>query len=195
MIERGAIRIIGIAGSLRKQSFNAALLRAARELADQETDIEIASISDIPLYNFDVEEQGIPHAVAALKEKVANADGLLIATPENNNSIPGVAKNAIDWMTRPSNDIGRVFYGLPIALIGASTGTFGTVLAQTAWLPVLRTLRTKPWFGPRVAVPHANTVFDENGRLTDEATRRQLQHFVLGFSEFVREQRRPVHSS
>src|SRR5262245_65484963 len=99
-------RIVGIAGSLRKASFNVALLRAARELAPAGTEIEIASIAGIPLYDGDLEsEKGIPDTVTALKERIKSADGLLLATPEYNNSMPGVLKNAIDWLSRPPKDI------------------------------------------------------------------------------------------
>ena len=94
----------------------------------------------------------MPAAVAKLKEQVAAADGLLLVTPEYNNSIPGVFKNAIDWLSRPAADIPRVFGGRKVAVIGASPGGFGTILSQTAWLPVLKTLGTNPWFGGRLLV-------------------------------------------
>jgi NAD(P)H-dependent FMN reductase len=113
--------IIGIAGSVRRASYNAALLRAAIELAPANLQIEVASIRGVPLYDGDVEErEGVPPAVAELKERIAVADGLLMVSPEYNNSVPGVFKNAIDWMTRPSRDIPRVFGGKPVGLIGAS---------------------------------------------------------------------------
>ena len=123
-------KIIGISGSLRRASFNAALLRAAVELAPSGSTIEIASIRDIPLYDADVEAQGIPSAVVALKEKVVAADALLLVTPEYNNSIPGVFKNAIDWLSRPPADAPRVFANRPVTLIGASPGKYGTLQAQ-----------------------------------------------------------------
>ena len=179
-------RIICIAGSLRRGSFNAALLRAAAELAPNGVTLEIASIRDIPLYDGDHEATaGIPQPVTVLKEQIATSDGLLISTPEYNNSFPGVVKNAIDWLTRPAADIPRVFGNRPVAIIGASPGGFGTILAQDAWLPVLRTLGTRPWFGGRLMVSRAAGVFNEAGDLTDEATRHQLRKFVGGFAEFV----------
>jgi NAD(P)H-dependent FMN reductase len=116
---------------------------------------------------------------------VAAADGLLIATPEYNNSIPGVLKNAVDWMTRPPADIPRVFGGKPVAVMGASPGGFGTILSQAAWLPILRTLGTKPWFGGRLMVSRAGSVFDANGAITDEKVREQVRAFVQGFVEFA----------
>src|SRR3954447_23380624 len=141
------MRIVGIAGSLRSGSFNAALLRAAQEECPAGTTLDIESIRGIPLYDGDVESaQGIPARAAELKEKVAAADALLLVTPEYNNSIPGTFKNAIDWMTRPPADVPRVFRDRPVGLIGASPGAHGTMLSQTAWLPVLRTLGMRPWF-------------------------------------------------
>ncbi|HEX2140110.1 MAG TPA: NADPH-dependent FMN reductase [Woeseiaceae bacterium] len=177
--------IIGIAGSLRKGSYNAALLRAAVEFVPDGHRLEIESIAGIPLYNYDLEADGIPEPVARLKDRIATADGLLIVTPEYNNAIPGVAKNAVDWLTRPPGDISRVFRGKPVAVMGASPGRFGTVMAQAAWLPVLRTLRTRPWFGGRLQVSSANEMFDEEGRLVDEKIRDLLREFVSGFFEFA----------
>lgn len=178
--------ILGISGSLRRGSFNSSLLRAAAELAPQGASIEVASIRDIPLYDGDLEaESGIPEAVRALKDRVAGAGGLLLVTPEYNNSIPGVFKNAIDWLSRPSTDINRVFHDRPVALVGATLGGGGTMLAQAAWLPVLRTLGTRPWFGPRLMVSGASKAFDAEGHLTDEGIKKQLQAFVAGFVEFI----------
>lgn len=178
-------RLIGIAGSLRSGSYNAALLRAAASLVPAGTTLEIASIRDIPLYDGDVEAQGIPPAVAQLKDRIAASDGLLLVTPEYNNSIPGPFKNAIDWISRPSSDVPRIFHGLPVAVIGASPGAFGTTSAQTAWLPVLRTLRTRPWFEGRLMVSRANQVFDDNGELVDDEIRKRLREFIEGFARFA----------
>ena len=181
----GMTQVIGIAGSLRRGSFNAALLRAALEFVPENAQLDIESIADIPLYNADLEADGIPEPVTRLKERIAAADGLLIVTPEYNNAIPGVAKNAIDWLSRPPSDIPRVFRGKPVAVMGASPGRFGTVLSQAAWLPVLRTLGTRAWFGGRLQVSHANDMFDEQGRLVDDKIRELLQKFVSGFFEFA----------
>jgi chromate reductase, NAD(P)H dehydrogenase (quinone) len=179
-------RIVGISGSLRKGSYNTALLRVAADAVPEGTRMEIATIRDIPLYDGDVEAQsGIPAAVRDLKDRIAAADGLLLVTPEYNNSIPGVFKNAIDWLSRPPGDIPRVFGDRPIALMGATPGRGGTLLAQTAWLPVLRTLGTRPWFGPRLLVSGANRAFDEAGQLVDDQLRAQLRSFMAGFAEFV----------
>jgi NAD(P)H-dependent FMN reductase len=179
-------KIVGIAGSLRRGSYNAALLRAAVEVAPQGAEIEIASIAGIPLYDGDREtEHGVPPEAAALKDKIASADGLLLVTPEYNNSIPGVFKNAIDWLSRPASDIPRVFGGKPVGMMGASPGRFGTLLSQTAWLPVLKTLGTRPWFGQSLYISGANQLFDPAGALIDDASRKRVQSYVQGFCEFV----------
>jgi len=180
-------RIVGVTGSLRAKSFNTGLLNAARELAPAEVTFEIATIRGIPLYDGDLEAaEGIPPAVTALKDAIARADGLLIVTPEYNNGMPGVFKNAIDWASRPAADIERVFGGKAVAMIGASPGNFGTILAQNHWLPVLRALGTRLWTGGRLMVSRAGTMFDAEGRLTDEATRKRLQGLVAGFGAFAK---------
>jgi NAD(P)H-dependent FMN reductase len=178
--------LIGIPGSLRQGSFNAALLRAAAALMPDGARLTIETIEGIPLYDGDREKaEGIPDAVTALKEAIAACDGLLLATPEYNNSIPGVLKNAIDWLSRPPSDIKRVFHGRPVALIGASAGGFGTILSQNAWLPVLRTLKADFWSEGRLLVSRAGDVIDQNGEITDEKIREQLRKFVHGFAEFA----------
>jgi len=180
-------KIVGIAGSLRAGSYNAALLRAAVPLMPEGATLEIATIKNIPLYDGDIEaKDGIPSVVEQLKNQIAASDGVLLVTPEYNNSVPGVLKNAIDWLTRPSADIPRVFRNRPFAVIGASPGGFGTILSQNAWLPVLRTLGTRPWFGGRLMVSHADGVFNDGGEIVDEKIRAQLQQFVRGFVEYVK---------
>src|SRR5579863_9971284 len=179
------IRLLGISGALRRGSYNAALLRAATRLMPEDSTLEVASIRGIPLYDGDVEAQGIPAAVAQLKDAVASADGVLLVTPEYNNSIPGVFKNAIDWLSRPASDAKRVFGGRRFAIIGASPGAFGTVLSQAAWLPVLRTLGTQLWTGGRVAVARAGVVFDEIGNLKDGLIEEQLRVFLAGYVNFL----------
>jgi chromate reductase, NAD(P)H dehydrogenase (quinone) len=179
-------KILGISGSLRRASYNSALLRAATRLMPADTTLEVGSIRGIPLYDGDVEAQsGIPATVAQLKEAIVAADGVLLVTPEYNNSIPGVFKNAIDWLSRPPADARRVFGGRPFALIGASPGAFGTTLSQVAWLPVLRTLGTHAWFGGRLLVARAGGVFDEAGALKDAAIEEQLKQFLAGYVSFV----------
>ena len=182
--------ILAIAGSVRARSYNRMLLRAAIEVAPEGAAIESASIEDVPLYNGDLEEAGVPAPVQALKERIAGASGVLLVTPEYNNSLPGVFKNAIDWTSRPSTDIGRVWSGRPVGVIGATPGLGGTNLAQAAWLPVLRTLGTLPFFGARVQVSSAAKVFDEHGALIDATVRGQLTRYMAGFVQFVTRQAR-----
>lgn len=178
--------LLGISGSLRAQSFNTTLLRAAQSLAPPGVTLEAATLHGIPLYDGDVEQRdGIPTAVAELKERIVASDGVLLVTPEYNNGVPGVFKNAIDWLSRPAADIPRVFGNRPFALIGASPGGFGTILAQNGWLPVLRTLGTRYWSGGRLMVSRAHQAFDENGAIRDEALRKQLGDFVRGFAQFA----------
>ena len=191
MRDRLRSTIIGISGSLRGASFNSALLRAAVAAAPPELSIEVASIRDIPLYDGDVEaESGVPAAVSAMKDRIAAADGLLLVTPEYNNSLPGVFKNAIDWLTRPGADIPRVFGMKPVGLIGATPGPGGTRLSQTAWLPVLRLLGTQPYFGKQLFVAGAGQVFDPGLALVDPKIERLLREYLAGFSEFVARARR-----
>lgn len=178
-------RILGISGSLRKASYNAGLLRAAVEAAPPGVTLDARSIRGVPLFDADVEAgEGVPEAVARLKEALKGADGLLLATPEYNNGIPGVFKNAIDWMSRPPGGT-DLFKGKPVALMGASPGGFGTTLSQAHWLPVLRTLGTRPWFEGRLLVARAGTLFDAEGNLTDEDTRKRVAGFIEGFAKFI----------
>jgi NAD(P)H-dependent FMN reductase len=179
--------IVGISGSARRGSFNASLLRAAAAAMPPGAELRIESIAEVPLYNGDLEaEQGIPAPVSRLKDAIAGADGLLLVTPEYNNSIPGVAKNAIDWLSRPPADVPRVFRGKPVAIAGASPGGFGTVLSQNAWLPVFRTLGANLWSGGRLLVSRAGAVFDAQGNITDPAVADNLKKFLEGFVAFVR---------
>ena len=177
------IQILGISGSLRQGSYNTALLRAAQGLTGDDVHLDIATLHGIPLYDGDVEQrEGLPPAVRELKERIVASHGVLLATPEYNNSIPGVFKNAFDWLSRPASDIPRVFGGRPFAIIGATPGGFGTVLAQNAWLPVLRTLGVRHWIAGRLLVSRASQAFDEHDELRDDAVREQLAAFVMGFA-------------
>lgn len=177
--------LLGLSGSLRKASFNAGLLRAAATLMPAGSRLLPGSIAGVPLYDGDDEAaHGTPAAVAALRDQLAEADGLLLATPEYNNGIPGVFKNAIDWMA--SGKGAEVFRGKPVALIGASPMSAGTMLAQDQWLTVLRTLKMAPWFEGRLMVGAARGKFDAAGDLTDDETRVRLAEFLQGFLAAIR---------
>lgn len=181
------IKVLGLSGSLRAGSYNTALLRAAAAMVPGDATLELATLHGIPLYDGDVEaREGIPPAVQALKERIAGCDGLLLATPEYNNGMPGVLKNGIDWLSRPAADIPRIFRDRPVAVMGASPGGFGTILAQNAWWPVLRTLGVRPWFGGRLMVSRAGSVFDQDGVLVDEKLKTQLGQFLEGFVAAIR---------
>jgi len=181
------VRLVGIAGSLRRDSYNRRLMVAAQRLLAGRATLEIMPIDDIPLYNADVESaSGIPEPVSALKDAIAGADGLVIATPEYNGSIPGVVKNAIDWVSRPSTDIPRVLHGKPVALMGATPGGLGTVLSQTAWMQVLRHLRMRLWTGGGpLYVSSAAKVFDGDG-IADPQIAERLEIWLTGFVESLR---------
>lgn len=173
--------ILGLSGSLRRASLNAGLLRAAAEAAPEGVTIDIGSIRDVPLYDGDLEAQhGLPAAVVSLQNSLKAADGLLLVTPEYNNGIPGVFKNAIDWMSRGEGL--KLFVGKPVAVIGASPGGFGTAFAQNGWLPVLRTLRCAMWSEGRLTVSRAGGLFDADGNLVDDKTRAALAEFIAGFA-------------
>ncbi|MDR7095379.1 NADPH-dependent FMN reductase [Hydrogenophaga laconesensis] len=186
-------QLLGLSGSLRAQSFNTSLLRAAQPLAGDATQLDAATLHGIPLYDGDLEQaEGTPAAVRALKERILASDGLLLVTPEYNNGIPGVFKNAIDWLSRPTPGMPDVFRDRPVAVIGASPGGFGTILSQAHWLPVLRTLGTHTWQGGRLMVSRASSVFGPDGSLLDDKVRQQLAEFLQGFAAFVAEANTPL---
>ena len=183
-------QIVVLPGSWRKGSFNHALARAAVELAPKPDSFALHSIRDVPLYDGDLEAStGVPAAVATLKDAVAAADGLLLVTPEYNNSLPGTLKNAIDWMSRPPKDSGRVFGGKPVGIIGATPGMGGTRLAQGAWLPVFRALGMQLWSGGSLYVSGAGKVFDADGALIDAKVRELLTNYLAGFAAFAAKSR------
>ena len=177
------LQVLGIAGSLRRHSFNRGLIEAASELAPQRMTIQTAELAAIPLYNADVEAEGVPAPVAALKALIAAADALLIATPEYNHLLPGVLKNAIDWVSRPSAT--SPFRRKPVAIMGASGGPTGTARAQLALRQVLTSVECYVLPGPQVLVANAADRFDAGGRLADERTRNHIRALLVAFEEWV----------
>ena len=152
--------------------------------------METASIRDIPLYDADRMAEGMPAGGGPAQGPDRRRRRPAPGHPGVQQLDPRSVKNAIDWLSRPASDIPSVFGGRPVALMGATTGPGGTILAQNAWLPVLRILGTRPWFGPRLTVSGAKEVFDEDGRLADEGVREKLKAFMAGFGEFVGERRK-----
>jgi NAD(P)H-dependent FMN reductase len=183
-------RVVGLSGSLRRSSYNSALLRAAVELAPAGFTIDVGSIRELPVYDGDLEEAAYPPAAAQLKDHIAGADGLLIVSPEYNNGVPGPLKNAIDWLTRPPGEAARVFRGLPFGLIGATPGQGGTRMAQTAWLQTLKYLDVRPFWGKAVYLSAAALAFDAEGRLVDEKMRGLVRDYMAAFADFVTASRR-----
>jgi NAD(P)H-dependent FMN reductase len=175
-------RLVGFAGSLRAGSYNRALLAAAAHAMPAGSTLDVLSIDEVPLYNADLEEsQGVPARVQTIKNAIATADGLVIATPEYNGGIPGVAKNVVDWISRPGEDQPRVTRGKPVALMGATPGGLGTAFSQAAWLQVLRTLRMRVWVdGGPFYVSSAFNSFDEQGE-ADTELKERLSSYLRAF--------------
>jgi chromate reductase, NAD(P)H dehydrogenase (quinone) len=172
------VKVLGISGSLRADSYNTKLLRAASELLPPDAEFELwTGLKAVPPYDEDDDVQPGPPAVAALRAAIADADAVLFATPEYNWSIPGVLKNAIDWASRPL--ISNPLRNKPVAVVGASTGAFGAVWSQAELRKVLGATGARVLEG-EVAVGHAPTRFDEEGRLTDDELRGRLAGVVDG---------------
>ncbi len=178
------MHFLGISGSLRKQSLNTAALRACARLLPPSVTLEIADISAIPLYNEEIREQGLPAPVQTLREQIAKADALVIATPEYNYSVPGVLKNAIDWASRPPS---QPFEGKPIALISASPGGFGGARAQYHLRQVFIYLNGLMLNRPEAMISAAHTKFDASGELTDSATADALKAVLAALEVWARQ--------
>lgn len=170
------IKILGIAGSLRKDSYNKAVLRAAKELVPGNADLEIFDITDIPPFNQDHEQQP-PAIVKIFKEKIKQADAILFVTPEYNYSIPGVLKNAIDWASRPYGE--SAWEDKPVAIMGAAGGTIGTARAQYHLRQTFVFLNMHPVNRPEVMITHAPEKFDDNGNLSDEETKVKIKELLV----------------
>jgi chromate reductase len=176
------LKVLGFAGSLRKGSYNRAALRAARDLAPAGMHIQEFDLAPIPLYNEDVREQGFPPAVEDFRERIRQADALLIVTPEYNYSFPGVLKNAIDWASRPPE---QPFDGKPIALLGASPGSLGTARAQYHLRQVFVYLNGLVMARPEVMISTAHNRFNERGDLVDEKIRGYIQGLLAALKAWT----------
>jgi chromate reductase, NAD(P)H dehydrogenase (quinone) len=176
------MKILGICGSLRRNSFNMWALRACHELTPEGMTMEIADIGDIPLFNQDVYDAGLPPPARRFRDQVAAADGLLIASPEYNFSLSGALKNAIDWGSRPPS---QVFLEKPIAIFSATGGPLGGARVQYDLRRILGQLVAHVQPKPEVFIGAAQTKFDAQGRLTDETTRKFLGELLTGFKAWI----------
>ena len=184
------INILGIAGSLRRQSYNRSALRAARQLVPEGVTLDIFELDGIPGFNQD-EEQNPPDKVVELKKRIRAADALLFVTPEYNYSIPGVLKNAMDWASRPYGD--SAWSGKLAAIMGASVGTIGTARAQYHLRQVFVALNIFPINQPEVMIGNAAGRFDAQGNLTDEKTKDHIRNLLRALAEWT-ERIRPAQS-
>ena len=177
------MKLLGIAGSLRAGSYNACLIRAAAETAPDGTTVALFErLGEIPLYNDDEKQKAIPDAVTDLAERIRGADGVLIATPEYNYGVPGVLKNAIDWLSRTPE---QPFKDKPVAVLGAAVGVLGTARAQYDLRRVLVCLEALIMNRPEVFVGAANQKFDAAGTLTDDTTREFLGLYMKAVAAWV----------
>jgi chromate reductase len=185
---RDGLRVVGIAGSLRRESYNRALLCAAQQLTPPSLVIDVELLDDIPMFNADLDGLATPPAVERLRRAVGEADGLLLVTPEYNHGVPGVMKNAIDWLSQPLAH--SVLDGKPTAIMGASTGLAGTARGQTQLRQCFVLTNTPAMLRPEVLVGRAQDKFDATGRLTDEPTRKFLRKFLEQFAVWIELQQR-----
>ena len=186
MIESGSdgqrpVRILGIAGSLSRDSHNRAMLRAAARLAPEGVTVEVYDgLETVPVFSEDLEAEP-PPGVVSLRQALRRADGLLLATPEYNQSVPGVVKNMIDWISREDD-----LAGLPVAVIGASTGPWGTRIAQSILRQMLLSVQAVVMSDPTLFVPHVEALLDDDGELVDPQTSRRLQGVVTTLADWIR---------
>lgn len=178
------VSILGVAGSLRRASFNRGLIRAAVEVSPPGTSVTSWDLGEIPLFNADVEAVGDPAPVAAFKQAIARADALVIATPEYNHCVPGVLKNAIDWASRPARR--SVLTDKPVAVLGASTGRGGTARAQAHLRDGLAYTNGIVLPLPEVLVDAARSKFDDDGNLIDDATRTEVRDLLVALAAWTR---------
>lgn len=176
-------KILGIAGSLRAKSYNRSLLAHAAKTAPAGMTVEIFDLKPVPLFDQDVEAQGYPEAVAKLHAAVASADGVLLCTPEYNSGIPGVLKNALDWMSRPPGK--STAAGKPVAVMGTTPGTTGTGRVQIVMPPVLQGMGMLQLVGAPVAIPSAGTAFDAEGNLVDERAKAAVAKCLEAFGSWI----------
>ena len=179
-----SISILGIAGSLRKASYNRGALRAAQEVTPPDARIEIFELDGIPVFNQDEDKRPVERVIQ-FKKQIRAADAILICTPEYNASIPGVLKNAIDWASRPYSD--SAWNGKPVAIMGASPGRLGTVRSQYHLRQCFVFLNMYPLNAPEMMIANADELFDEQGNLTDQDTRNRIKKLVEALVKWTRQ--------
>ena len=178
--------LLAISGSLRKGSYNASLVRAWQALAPEGVNLEILSQDElraVPLFDQDVEKSAFPENVAAIKDRIRAADGIIVSTPEYSRSIPGVLKNFLDWTARPYGD--SAWKGKPVFVIGATEGSVGTAVGQWAARGVLTTVGAYVLGQPEFYFSGADKKFDADGNLTDEATKEHIKKAYAAFTAFI----------
>lgn len=180
------MNIIAFTGSLRRNSYNKAALRAASELLPEGASLDIVDLAQIPFFNEDLEAEGIPQAIVDFKKKIASADAILIATPEYNYSIPPVLKNALDWASRGAE---TPLSGKPLAIMSASPGMFGGMRAQYHLRQVCVVLNLMPLNRPEVFIMNASTKFDTEGKLIDEYSKKAISRLLQALVDRVHEER------
>ncbi len=184
------IHLVGLSGSLRKDSMNTRILKNCLELLPEETSLELAAYDDIPMYNADLDlpaASARPAAVQAFRDVLAKADGFVIVSPEYNYSIPGALKNAIDWASRGEDS---PMMGKAAAVMGATIGLWGTVRMQTAFHPIFQYLDMKPVHKPEIYIAQAQSKFNDHGELTDKTTRDLIHKKLVNLKKVILQYRK-----
>jgi len=177
------LQLLGITGSLRRASFNTALLRVVSRTLPPDVEFALRDLHGVPPYDGDVEAQGMPESVVALREAIRGADGVIVSSPEYNRGVPGVLKNAVDWSSRGKDQPWR---GKPLLLMSASDGGFGGARARIAWLPTFAVLGARQMHSPEVYLSFAQNAFAADGSLLEARTQAQLERTLAAFVEFTR---------
>jgi len=180
------MKVLAIPGSLREGSYNKKACLAAKELAPDDIEIEVFTLHEIPMFDADLEVKGVPAPVQKLKEEIKKADALLISTPEYNNMIPGVLKNTLEWLSRRDDQGNTVIEGKKVAIMGASTGSFGTVRSQNQLILLCTILKMQVNDSLKLPLAHADQLF-QDGQLVDDKTRQRLTRFLKDFKDWLQD--------
>lgn len=186
-MDTNSISVLGLCGSLRFHSYNMGLLRAARDILPAGMHLHIADLGTLPLLNQDLEQAPLPQSIIHLRQQIEEADALLFATPEHNHTVPSILTNAIHWASRPPTS---VLEGKPVAIMGASTGWFGTVRAQNHLRQICQATHMIVLQRPEVFVPKAEEKFDAQGNLLDESTKQKVSLLLESFAQWIQQLRK-----